>query len=157
MFVLKGSRLLSRWDDRPRAVTGWTWSKMSAAQIYPVTSYYHLHGNMQSGTTNWAFEEVQCPHFSFVYECDAEKKRKIPWWQFVFSSAECLCASKWKGLWNVVWRAAGPLGVKCNFERRGHFRATLGLLHLKTRRISAVRAWNLGCLCSLATLLSLSS
>ena len=52
--------------------------KMSAAQIYPVTSYYHLHGNMQSGTTNWAFEEVQCPHFSFVYECDAEKKEKYP-------------------------------------------------------------------------------
>lgn len=71
---------------------------------------------------------------------------------------ECLCAAllllKVKGQWNDVWRTTAPLGVKSNFEHRGHSRATPELLHLKTSSITVVRPWNQGCFSSLHVLLS---
>lgn len=62
-------------------------------------------------------------------------------WMFVCCFTVFL---KVKGQWNSFWSTDVPLGVKSNFEHRGHSRATPGLLHLKTNSISVVRPWNLG-------------
>ena len=77
---------------------------------------------MRRGATNRVSEEAQRQHFSFVFECDAEKKYPD---DSLFSFGWMFVCLKVKGLWNVVWRAAGPLGVEVHFWAQKAFQGDI--------------------------------